>query len=375
MIQNNYETLLQKISDYTHQQLAKVSKEYDSAENFPQVQFEAFLEMDIFRLLLLDEEDEQSKNLQTFMEIIRLVSHEFAAMASILLTQGTYAIWPLQRYGTKRQKDAYLEKLVSGELLGAFALHEAQDEGNIDLMQATAIETQTGWRINAEKETVSNSTVAGLFFVVAKARKINGDEGIGIFIVEADQAGVTVGEASEKMGIRALPVAPVYLNNVEVNKDAVLGGLLEGKEQVETIFTKMKIAIAMQALGLAEGSLDKGLHYASLERNFGKRLIDIDNTQIALAEVKSKAFATSTMLRYVMQHHMDDPIQAAMAKLVASDNAIEVTETILQVTGGYGYMRNNDIERFARDAKVTAIYGGSSHSQKKLIAKPWLTKR
>lgn len=117
------------------------------------------------------------------------------------------------------------------------------------------------------------------------------------------------------------------------------------------------------------------MHYASLERNFGKRLIDIDNTQIALAEVKSKAFATSTMLRYVMQHHMDDPIQAAMAKLVASDNAIEVTETIIQVTGGYGYMRNNDIERFARDAKVTAIYGGSSHSQKKLIAKPWLTKR
>ena len=374
MIQNNYETLLQKISDYTHQQLANVSKEYDSTEKFPQVLLEDFLEMDIFRLLL-DEEDELSESLHAFMEIIRIVSHEFAAMASILLTQGTYAIWPLQRYGTKRQKDAYLEKLVSGELLGAFALHEAQDEGNLDLMQSTAIETETGWRINAEKETVSNSPVAGLFFVVAKARKINGDEGIGIFIVEANQAGVTVGEASEKMGIRALPVAPIYLNNVEVNKDAVLGGLLAGKEQVETIFTKMKIAIAMQAIGLAEGALDKGLHYASLERNFGKRLIDIDNTQSALAEVKSKAFATSTMLRYVLQHHMDDPIQAAMAKLVASENAIEVTETIIQVTGGYGYMRNNDIERFARDAKVTAIYGGSSHSQKKLIAKPWLTKR
>lgn len=366
----DYQALLQQVREYAKSELADVAQYFDSTEEFPQTQLDKFLELDIFRLLL--NEEDQGDSLHAFMEIIRLVSKEFAAMASILLTQGTYAIWPLHRYGTKRQKDAYLEKLVSGEILGGFAKHEAQDEGDLNLMQTTAIETSSGWIINGEKETVSNATQASLIFVVAKARKLNGDESIGLFLVKTNQPGVEIGAPTEKMGIRALPVAPVVFKDVKVDKDAVLGGLLAGKEQVENIFTKIKLAIAMQALGISQGALEKGLHYASLNRNFGKRLIDIENTQLILAEAKAKTFSNCTMLEHVILKHADDPIQVAMAKLAASETASEVTEAIISVTGGYGYMRNNDIERFVRDAKVTSIYGGSSTSQKKLIAKPWL---
>lgn len=368
----NYQALLEQVRIYTNNELADVAQYYDCTEEFPEKHLTKFLELDIFRLLL--NEDDHGESLRTFMEIIRLVSKEFAAMASIILTQGTYAIWPLQRYGTKRQKDAYLEKLVSGQLLGAFAMHEAQDEGDLNLMRSTAVETADGWLLNADKETVSNATVADVLLIVAKAQKLNGDESIGIFLVEKNQAGVQIGAPTEKMGIRSLPVAPVILKDVKVGKDAVLGGILAGKEQVENIFTKMKLAIAMQALGLSQGALEKGLHYASLNRNFGKRLIDIENTQLVLAEAKAKTFSNATMLEHVTLKSADDPIQVAMAKLAASETAIEVTEAIIQVTGGYGYMRNNDIERFVRDAKVTSISGGSSTSQKKLIAKPWLIK-
>ena len=368
----NHQALLQAVREYSTSELADVAQYFDSTEEFPQAQLEKILALDIFRLLL--NEEDQGESLQTFMNIIRLVSKEFAAMGSILLTQGTYAIWPLQRYGTKRQKDAYLEKLVSGEILGAFAMHEAQDEGDLNLMRATAVETSDGWTLNADKETVSNATKASLLLVVAKALKLNGDESTGIFLVETDQPGVDIGSATEKMGIRALPVAPVILKDVKVGKDAILGGLLAGKEQVENIFTKIKLAIAMQALGLSQGALEKGLHYASLNRNFGKRLIDIENTQLVLAEAKAKTFSNCAMLEQVILHYPDEPIQVAMAKFAASETAIEVTEAIIQVTGGYGYMRNNDIERYVRDAKVTSIYGGSSTTQKKLIAKPWLNK-
>lgn len=368
----DYQALLQEVREYTNSELADVAQHFDSTEEFPETQLNQFLALDIFRLLL--NEEDQGESLQAFMEVIRLVSKEFAAMASILLTQGTYAIWPLQRYGTKRQKDAYLEKLVSGQILGAFAMHEALDEGDLNLMRTTAIETADGWLINGEKETVSNSTKASLIFVVAKARKLNGDQSIGVFLVDADQEGIEIGKPTEKMGIRSLPVAPVLLKDVKIGKDAVLGGLLAGKEQVESIFTKMKLAIAMQALGISQGAFEKGLHYASLNRNFGKRLIDIENTQLVLADVKAKTFSSRAMLAQVALHYSDDPIHVAMAKLAASDTAIEVTEAIIQVTGGYGYMRNNDIERFVRDAKVTSIYGGSSTSQKKIIAKPWLNK-
>ena len=367
-----HQALLELVRDYTTSALAADAQYFDSTEEFPETHLNKFLELDIFRLLL--NEDDHGESLRTFMEIIRLVSKEFAAMASILLTQGTYAIWPLQRYGTKRQKDAYLEKLVSGQMLGAFAMHEAEDEGDLDLMRTLAVQTEDGWLINADKETVSNATEAGMLLIVAKAQKLNGDESIGIFLVETDQPGVQIGAPTEKMGIRSLPVASVVLTDVKVGKDAVLGGLLAGKEQVENITTKMKLAIAMQALGLSQGALEKGLHYASLNRNFGKRLIDIENTQLVLAEAQAKTFSNATMLEHVTLKSSDDPIQVAMAKLAASETAIEVTEAIIQVTGGYGYMRNNDIERFVRDAKVTSIYGGSSTSQKKLIAKPWLNK-
>lgn len=368
-----YQTLIDTVKEYSQTVLPEQAKHYDAVEEFPQELLDYFIkEHDIFRLLIADTEDDLG--FKAFLEVIRLVSQNFAALGSILLTQGTYAIWPLYRFGTKRQQDAYIEAMVQGDKIGGFALTEVEYGSDIDMLEARAIETDDGWLITAEKQSVSNGPVATVYLVVAKAIKRNGDEALGIFMVERDTPGITVGDPMEKMGIKALPVGTLSLKDVKVPKNAVLGEILAGREQMEAILNKMKIAIATQALGIAQGAHAKGLLYASYERNFGKRLIDVQMTQFKLAELATVITATEALLHRVVDQGSEDTVQVAMIKLMASNVAIQATEEVIQVTGGYGYMRNNDIERFVRDAKVTAIYGGSSTSQKKLIAQPWVSK-
>lgn len=370
----HYQSLINTVKEYSHSVLPEQAKHYDSVEEYPQELVDYFIkELDILRLLVSDEEG--NVGFKAFLEIIRLVSQNFAALGSILLTQGTYALWPVYRFGTKRQQELYMEAMITGELLGGFALTEVEYGSDLDRLEARAVESDNGWVITGHKQTVSNGPVADVFLVVAKASKRNGEESLGIFIVERNLVGVTVGEPMEKMGIKALPVSSVTFNEVKVAKNAVLGELLAGREQLESISNKMKLAIATQALGIAQAAINKGLLYASYERNIGKRLIDVQMTQFKLAELTTQVAATEALLQKSLDEGMDDTVQVAMVKLMASDTAIKATEEVIQVTGGYGYMRNNAIERFVRDAKLTAIYGGSSSSQKKIISQPWVSKQ
>ncbi|MBZ6527410.1 acyl-CoA dehydrogenase family protein [Aerococcaceae bacterium DSM 111021] len=364
--------LLEKITHYTNKELAQVSKHYDATEEFPTEYVESFFKDDIFRLLL--SEDSETKDFYTFLKIIQIVSKQFAALGSILLTQGAYGVWPLYRFGTLAQKEHYLEDMLTGKILVGYAYSELDGCGNPDLMMTEAIETENGWTINGTKANVSNASVASLLIVAAKAVKMSGEVCHGLFLVDINTPGVDVDKPMEKMGMKALPVSSVTLNDVHVAKDSVLGGILAGSEQNENLMNKMKLAVSAQALGIAQGSMEKGLVFTGFERQFGKRLIDLEMTQLRLAELETLIQATEAFIKQVVETASDNTRKVAMAKLMASNVAIETTDAVIQVTGGYGYMRNNDIERYVRDAKITAIYGGSSDSQKKIIAQPWLSK-
>jgi butyryl-CoA dehydrogenase len=174
------------------------------------------------------------------------------------------------------------------------------------------------------------------------------------------------------MGIKSLPVAGIDLTAVSLPKDALLGDKDSGLEQIQSILNRNRLSVAAQSLGIAGGALERGLQYVSYDRNLGKRLIDMQSTQFKLAEIETNIYASRALLLSVIDENQFDSRFVAMAKLAASDLAIETAESVIQMTGGYGYMRNNDIERFVRDAKITAIYGSSSSRLKRVIAEPWV---
>lgn len=360
--------LLQDIEKYTDDELSKIAKPYDETCEFPREPLNYFFEKGFFRLLASSNHDD----LATFLEIIRIVSKRFAALASILLTQGFYAISPLFRFGTSSQQKKFLAALMSGNHLGAFGLSETQGGSDPSYLQTTAVETNQGWVLNGRKQTISNAPVAEHFIIAANAKRLNGDEGIGLFIVERSNPGLTVGDKIEKMGIKSLPLAPVFLEDVLLEKDHLLGEELNGRQQIEQIMNSMKLAVSMQALGISQGAFDKGMYYTSLVRKFGKRLIDNQPTQQAMAKTKTQIHAAQSLAQQVIQSHSQDTVQVAMLKLLTADLAIHTTESVIQLTGGYGYMRDSELERYDRDAKVTAVYGESSESQMKIIAQPWL---
>lgn len=360
--------LLQKIEVYTNEKLASAAQEYDESSKYPNEFLPFFFENETFHLLT----STSNTDLANFVEMIRIVSTKFASLASILLTQGFYAVSPFYSFGTTEQKEEYLGNLLNGKSLGGFGFTEEHGGSDLSYLQTTAWETEDGWTINGSKNYVSNAPVADVFLVVAKTNKLNGKTGIGLFIVERSEKGFSIGKTMDKMGIKSLPVASIHLDQVSVKKEALLGGEPNGAEQVKHIMNRMKLSVSMQAIGIAQGSFDKGLHYLSLVRKFGNRLIDNQTTQQTMAEINTNIHAAEAFTKQVILESPQETTQVAMAKILTANIAIETTETIIQLTGGYGYMKDSEIERYVRDAKITAVYGGSSDTQKKIVAQPWL---
>ncbi|MFC4710834.1 acyl-CoA dehydrogenase family protein [Enterococcus eurekensis] len=369
----NQEKLTAIVENYANTTIREVATQYDASEQFPQAEWDYLVNLGIL-YMVVEPPESLIPSYKAFIRLIRIISKQFPALGSILLTQASYAIWPLFQFGTAAQKARYLEPLLKGEIFGSFAANEIDSGSNLQQMETIALETAEGWIITGEKAFISNAPISTLFSVVSKTRSLKGEEGFGVFLIDRDTEGLTVGPLENKMGIKSLPVAGVSLKSVFVPHTALLGDVMQGLKQVQSVLNRNRLAISAQAIGIAQGALDRGLEYVSFERNIGKRLIDLKTNQYRLADVQTKILATRAFLLQTLDEAPDDTQRVAMIKLAASDLAIDVTETIINVTGGYGYMRNNEIERFVRDAKITAIYGGSSDTQRYIIAEPWRLK-
>ncbi|MGP6140521.1 acyl-CoA dehydrogenase family protein [Jeotgalibaca sp. A127] len=359
---------IEAVEEYANQTLAPIARHYDETDEFPHEEMRYFFQNGYFSLLTSN----SAEDLSAFFETIRIVSKKFAALASILLTQGFYAVTPIAQFGTEGQKKKYLTGLVNGELYGGFGLTEENERGDSFYIHTTATETENGWVIDGVKKYISNAPIADLLFITAKCKQSDGTEELGIFLIDSKANGVKISEPMAKMGIKSLPVASVTLENVRVSRDSLLGDTLNGSAQVEFTMNLMKLSVAMQAVGISQGTFEKGLDYMSLVRKFGNRLIDNQSTQQKMADIKTSIYSSEAFVRMVIKEDTQNSIEVAMAKLLTANVAVEATESIIQLTGGYGYMKDSEIERYTRDAKVTAIYGGSSDSQRRMITKPWL---
>ncbi|HMM69543.1 acyl-CoA dehydrogenase [Gudongella oleilytica] len=278
---------------------------------------------------------------------------------------------PIYTYGNEEQKEKYLVPLARGEKLGAFGLTEPNAGTDAAMQQTVAIREGDYYRINGSKIFITNGGYADTYIVFAMTDKSKGNRGISAFILEKGMDGFSIGKTEHKLGIKGSSTTELIFKDVMVPKENLLGAEGKGFMIAMSTLDGGRIGIAAQALGIAQGSLDETIKYVKERKQFGKPIAAFQNTQFTIADLQTKIDAARLLVyraAYLKDTNQSYSTEAAMAKLFASEVAMETTTKAIQLHGGYGYTRDYPVERMFRDAKITEIYEGTSEVQKMVIA-------
>ncbi len=277
-------------------------------------------------------------------------------------------------YGSEDQKKAWLPKLATGELIGAIAMSEPAAGSDLQGVKTTAVRDGNQYRINGSKTFITNGQHANLIVLVTKTDPSMGAKGTSLIVVETDGLeGFERGRNLDKVGFKANDTSELFFNEVKVPTANLLGadegqGFIQLMEQLP----QERLIIANQAIAAIERALALTIDYVKERRAFGKAIIEFQNTQFKLAELKSEATMARVFVDHCVERHVNgglDPTTASMAKLTLTDLQCKVMDECLQLHGGYGYMNEYPIARMFRDARVQRIYGGTNEIMKLLIAR------
>ncbi|HLR73919.1 MAG TPA: acyl-CoA dehydrogenase family protein [Virgibacillus sp.] len=280
---------------------------------------------------------------------------------------------PIYAFGTDEQKEKYLKPLAEGKALGAFGLTEPNAGSDAGGTQTTAVADGDEFVINGEKCFITNASYAQTIIITAVTGKDDrGKNIISALIVPTDATGVSITSNYDKMGVRGSDTAEVVLDNVRVPKSYLLGDPQAGFKQFLSTLNGGRISIAALGLGIAQASLDRSLAYAKERKQFGKPLTDFQAIQFKLADMAMEVELSRNMIykaAWLKDQGKPFAKEAAYAKLFATETAFRCADQAVQIHGGYGYMREYEVERFLRDAKLLEIGEGTSEIQRLVIAR------
>ncbi|GAB4073638.1 acyl-CoA dehydrogenase [Barrientosiimonas marina] len=280
---------------------------------------------------------------------------------------------PLYYFGTEEQKNTFLKPMAEGKALGSFGLTEPNAGSDARGTTTTAAEDGDDYIINGEKCFITNASFADTIIVTAITGKTNDNKNIiSAIIVPSDTDGLKITSNYDKMGVRGSDTAEIVLDNVRVPKANLLGDPKKGFSQFMYTLDGGRISIAALGLGIAQASLDQGLNYATERNQFGKSISNFQAIQFKLADMAMEVeLARNMVYKAAWLKDQDKPFskEAAFAKLYATETAVRAANQAIQIHGGYGYMREYEVERYLRDAKLLEIGEGTSEIQRMVIAR------
>jgi len=302
---------------------------------------------------------------------IEELGKECASTAATMMAHTSLGTSPIAIFGTERQKEKYLPDLCSGKTLGAFGLTEPNAGSDAGNTQTRAVAKGDGYIINGQKAFCTNAGYAGTIIITAVVD--DGDEKqIGAFIVEKDTDGLRIGEPEDKMGWKGSDTRSVYFEDMYIPKENVLGNPSKGFKQFLRTLTGGRITIGALSLGTAQGAYERALRYSCEREAFGKQINKFQGVSFKLADMATSIQAAKHLV-YNAAHLKDEGEdiikEAAMAKLFSSEMCMRVTTEAIQVLGGYGYIKEYDVERFFRDSKILEIGEGTSEVQRIIISR------
>jgi hypothetical protein len=311
----------------------------------------------------------------SYVLVMEELSKIDASASVIVSVNNSLACWGLDTYGNEAQKEKYLTRLTSGESIGAFCLSEPEAGSDATSQQTTAIDMGDHYVLNGTKNWITNGNSADYYFVIAQTDRDKKHKGINAFIVEKTWDGFEIGVKEDKLGIRGSDTHSLIFNDVKVPKENRIGEDGFGFTFAMKTLSGGRIGIAAQALGIASGAYELARDYSKVRKAFGTEICNHQAIAFKLADMHTSITAARHL---VMKSAWDKDmgynydISGAMAKLFASQTAMDVTIEAVQVHGGNGYVKDYHVERLMRDAKITQIYEGTSEIQKIVISRDLL---
>lgn len=311
--------------------------------------------------------------------IIEHLAKACASTSVIVSAHNSLALWPLEHFGSDEQKKKYLPNMVSGKWLGCFALSEPGTGSDAARQTCIAKKEGTKWRINGVKNWITNAPEADVCILFTMHDPEAGHKGITAFLLDMKTTpGVSLGKHEEKLGICGSPTSSIILEDVLLDEESLLGNPGDGFKIAMSTLDGGRIGIAAQAVGIGSAALNDALRYTTERKTFGKFLHEHQSIQNYLADMATELDA-ARLLTFAAARKKDKKLpyskEAAQAKLFASETASSVANKALQIHGGYGYVKEFNVERYLRDAKITEIYEGTSEIQRLVIANQLVKER
>ena len=362
----------QTIREFAEKEIAPSARERDEKSEFPFEIIKKLGKLGICGVCASPEYGGAGMSYLSYAIIIEELAKVDASVAVIISVTNTLASIPLRRFGTEEQMRKFLPALSSGEKLGAYSLSEPQAGSDASNLACTAVRDGDEYILNGVKNFVTNGSTADLIIVFAVTDKEIGSKGLTTFVVEKNSPGLSIGKIEKKLGIRSSDTAELIFEDCRIPVFNRIGEEGEGYKIALTTLDYGRIGIGAQALGIAQGAMDKAIAYSQKREQFGKTINKFQAIQFKIAEMAMEIDAARLLLyRAVLKQDSGEKFtkESAMAKLFASQTAMKTANQAVQIFGGYGYMREYEIERFMRDAKITEIYEGTSEIQKIIIAR------
>jgi alkylation response protein AidB-like acyl-CoA dehydrogenase len=358
--------------DFTDNEIVPRARESDRTQRFDAELARRLGEMGYLGAPVAEEHGGRSLDYVSYGLIVEEVGRGDSAMRTVVSVQTSLVCGSIERWGSEEQKRPWLPRLCAGEAFGCFALTEPEAGSDPASMRTRAEKVDGGWRISGQKMWISLGNVADVALVFAQTDPTHAHRGICCFLVPTDSDGFSSQEIHGKLGLRASDTAAIGLDGVEVPDDALLGEVGDGFKVAMSALDSGRYSVAAGCVGICQGCLDASVSYATERRQFGVPIASFQLVQEMVAEIAVRTDAARLLVRRagaLKDAGEPSTTETSMAKLYATESAVECANLAIQVHGGAGYVDDHPVERYMRDARVTTLYEGTSQIQKLIIGR------
>ncbi len=368
----DHEAIRDAVRELCAGKVAPYAAQVDEAGEFPQAAYDALRSSDFHAPHIPEEYGGAGADALATVIVIEEIAR-VCASSSLIPAVNKLGTLPLLLVGSDELKARYLPGVARGDSMFSYCLSEPEAGSDAAALVTRADRDGDDYVLNGVKRWITNAGVSDVYTVFAVTSPGKGARGISAFVVERDDPGVSFGAPERKLGIKGSPTREVYLDDVRIGADRMIGREGTGFTTAMRTLDHTRVTIAAQAVGIAQGALDVSLAYVQERRQFGKKVAQFQGIQFMLADMGMKLEA-ARQLTYAAaarseRGDADLTYFGAAAKCLASDTAMQITTDAVQLLGGYGYTRDFPVERMMRDAKITQIYEGTNQVQRIVMAK------
>lgn len=367
----------QAARDFAKNELLPGVIDRDEAQRFPKEEVKKLGDLGFLGMMVNAKYGGSGLDTLSYVLAMEELSKIDASTSVIVSVNNSLVCWGLEQFGNEAQKEKYLTRLTTGEIIGAFCLSEPEAGSDATSQKTTAIDKGDHYILNGTKNWITNGSSASVYLVIAQTDKEKKHRGINVLIVEKGAKGFEIGPKENKLGIRGSDTHSLIFNDVKVPKENRIGEDGFGFKFAMKTLAGGRIGIAAQALGIAAGAYELALKYSKERKAFGTEISNHQAIAFKLADMHTEIQAARLLVYQAAldkDNGRDYDLSGAMAKLYASKVAMETTVEAVQIHGGNGFVKEYHVERFMRDAKITQIYEGTSEIQKIVISRSILQK-